>query len=112
MMHVLSPTWGRAPAANARASAQRARPGRSILIVEDDPALLKIMSDHLARRAARVLGASHYAAALVHLASSTFDLACVDIGLPTKSGFELCEYIRGPLRMTALPIMLTGESSW
>jgi DNA-binding response OmpR family regulator len=105
-------TWGHGTANIARADTPRTRPTRTVLIVEDDPALLKVMSEHLARRAVRVLGASHYAAALAHLALGTPDLACVDIGLPTESGFELCEYMRGPLGLTTLPIMLTSESSW
>jgi two-component system chemotaxis response regulator CheY len=37
------------------------------------------------------------------------DLVCVDVGLPNKSGYELCEYIRGSLRFAELPILMTSE---
>jgi CheY-like chemotaxis protein len=89
--------------------AQTSSPRRTVLIVEDDPVLRKTMSEHIARMDVRVLIASHYTAALAHLVSGTPDLACVDIGLPTESGYELCEYIRGPLGLRLLPIMVTSE---
>jgi CheY-like chemotaxis protein len=85
----------------------RTRP--TVLIVEDDPALQKVMREHIARMEVNVLIASHYAAALAHLVAGTPDLACVDIGLPTQSGYELCEYIRGPLGLKLMPIMVTSE---
>jgi DNA-binding response OmpR family regulator len=88
------------------------RPSRTVLVVEDDPEQQQLMSDHFARMDIHVLVASHYAAAVVHLASRNLDLACVDIGLPTQSGFELCEYIRGPLGLKLLPIMVMSEGDW
>jgi DNA-binding response OmpR family regulator len=88
------------------------RATRTVLVVEDDPEQQELMSDHFTRMDIHVLVASHYAAAVVHLASRTLDLACVDIGLPTQSGFELCEYIRGPLGLKLLPIMVMSEGDW
>jgi DNA-binding response OmpR family regulator len=81
----------------------------TVLVVEDDPALQRLMSQHLVRMNVDVLVASHYAAALAHFASRTPDLACVDVGLPTESGFDLCEYIRGPLGLKLMPIVVMGE---
>jgi DNA-binding response OmpR family regulator len=102
-------SWNALASYTLCANAQTPRPRRTVLIVEDDPVLRRIMSEHVARMDVRVLIASHYAAALAHLASGTPDLACVDIGLPTESGYELCEYIRGPLGLSLLPIMVTSE---
>jgi CheY-like chemotaxis protein len=99
-----------APASNApRERAQTGRAKRTVLIVEDDPELQKVMIEHVARMDVHVLTASHYAAALAHLESGAPDLACVDIGLPTETGYELCEYIRGTLGLSRLPIMVTSE---
>jgi DNA-binding response OmpR family regulator len=53
-----------------------------------------------------VVVASHYAEARACLASTRFDLACVDVGLPTESGYELCELIRGPLGLKSMPILV------
>lgn len=106
--HVRADEWNAvANAPCARAQTRRTR--LTVLIVEDDPGLQKVMAEHVARMDACVLTASHYAAALAHLESVTPDLACVDIGLPTESGYELCEYIRGPLGLSLLPIMVTSE---
>jgi DNA-binding response OmpR family regulator len=109
MIHVLSEAYSgtvQLPAENAAGARRR----RTALIVEDDPSLRKVMSAHVARMDFDVLAASHYAAALVHLVAGPPDIACVDIGLPTESGYELCEYIRGPLGLKSLPIMVTNES--
>jgi DNA-binding response OmpR family regulator len=84
----------------------------TVLLVEDDPELQRMMSKHLAQMNLTVLIASHYRGALAHLESGTPDLACVDIGLPSESGFELCEHIRGPLGLKSLPIVVTSESDW
>jgi DNA-binding response OmpR family regulator len=91
------------------APAQTNRAKRTALIVEDNPRLRKMMSAHMARMGFDVLAASHFAAALAHLESETLVMACIDIGLPTESGYELCEHIRGMLGLKFLPIMVTSE---
>jgi DNA-binding response OmpR family regulator len=88
---------------------QVVRRQRRALVVEDDPRLRRSMSEHIAAMDFEVLSASHYAAALAHLDARPLDIACIDIGLPTESGYELCEHIRGPLGLRFLPIMLTSE---
>ena len=95
--------------ASNTAPAQTSRAKRRALIVEDNPTLRKMMSEHMARMGFRVLTASHYAAALAHLESGILDIACIDIGLPTESGYELCEHLRGPLGLKFLPAMVTSE---
>lgn len=84
------------------------------LIVEDDPILLRHMSRELRRLRFDVLGALHYDAAVEHLtvdiAASSLTVACIHLELPTSSGYELCEYLRGPLGLRQLPILVTSES--
>ncbi len=89
-----------------KAHASRMR--RTVLIVEDHPAMQNAMSEHVTRMDFDVVTAFHYAAARAHLALSTPDLVCIDIGLPTESGYELCEYIRGPLGLKRLPLLVTS----
>ncbi len=57
-----------------------------------------------------VLGALHYDAAIEHLAVTELHLACIDLELPTASGFEVCEHIRGTLGLVDVPILVTSES--
>ena len=57
----------------------------------------------------RVLSASHYDGAVRHLAALEFHVVCIDVGLPNKSGYELCEHIHGSLGLAGLPILMTSE---
>ncbi len=86
---------------------------RTALIVEDDPDLQKAMSDRLAAMDFEVRGALHYEAAVHHLrATGEPTLVCVDLELPTQSGYELCEHIRGPLGLDRVPILVTSDSGF
>jgi DNA-binding response OmpR family regulator len=84
------------------------RRGR-VLIVEDDPDLQRIMKIELERMGFEVLGAFSYEAAVQHLtAAPSPALVCVDLGLPTQSGYDLCEYIRGRIGHARVPIVVTS----
>ncbi|MEO7331759.1 MAG: response regulator [Minicystis sp.] len=80
-----------------------------MLIVEDDPDLQKAMTAQLAKMNFDVITAHHYDAAIERLTDRTPHLVCVDLELPTQSGYELCEYIRGPLGLTRVPILVTSD---
>jgi two-component system chemotaxis response regulator CheY len=82
---------------------------RTALVVEDDPKLRKAMGRQLREMGLVVFEAGHYAAAACHLAVADIHLVCIDVGLPDKSGYELCEHIRGSLRLAELPILMTSE---
>jgi DNA-binding response OmpR family regulator len=79
------------------------------LIVEDDPKLQNAMSAQLRQMGLEVLVANHYDAALRHLAVGEPHVICIDVGLPNKSGYELCEHIRSSLRFLGLPILMTSD---
>jgi len=86
---------------------------RVVLIVEDDPHLQKAMREHLVRMDFEVRVAPHYEAAVGHLtAAGEPSLVCIDIELPTQSGYEVCEYIRGPLGLQGVPILVTSDSGF
>ncbi len=85
---------------------------RIALVVEDDPELQEAMSQQLSEMGFEVISASHYAAAVDQLRSTSPDLVCVDLGLPTESGYELCEYIRGPRKLADVPILVTNDSDY
>jgi DNA-binding response OmpR family regulator len=83
--------------------------GRIALVVEDDPRLQGAMTKALARMDLHVLSASHYDAAVGHLWANEPQIVCIDVGLPSKSGYELCEYIRGLRAYRMVPILVTSE---
>lgn len=85
---------------------------RFVLVVEDDPDLQKAMAGQLEKMNFVVMAALHYEAAVDHLASRQPHLVCVDLELPTQSGYDLCEYIRGPLGLTHVPILVTSDSGF
>ncbi len=82
---------------------------RKVLVVEADPQLRKSMSVQFERMNFHVLSANHYDGALHHLAKGDLHVVCVDVQLPSKSGYELCEHIRGSLGLVELPILMTSE---
>jgi DNA-binding response OmpR family regulator len=82
---------------------------RVVLVVEDDPGLQAAMSRELVLLGFDVRRALHCDAAIRHLSAAPVDLACIHVGLPNQSGYELCEYIRCHLGLRGLPIILTSE---
>lgn len=85
---------------------------RFVLIVEDNPALQRAMSEQLVRMDFDVLGAMHFDDAVERLSSRSPYLVCVGLELPTRSGYELCEHIRGPMGLTCVPILVTSNSGF
>lgn len=82
---------------------------RTALVVEDNPHLQWAMRKELERMEFQVLSAQHYEAAALHLAHLEPKIACVDVQLPCKSGYQLCEHIRRALGFLKLPILMTSD---
>jgi len=84
-----------------------------ILIVDDDPELMLRMAAELERMGLEVVCALHYEGAVQALATARAPrLVCVDLELPTQSGYELCEHIRGTLGRARVPILVTSDSAF
>jgi DNA-binding response OmpR family regulator len=84
---------------------------RTALIVEDDPTLQMAMAKRLARMGFDVASASHFEAADSHLTARTLHIACIHARLPSRSGYELCEHIRGPLGLLDLPVLIMCQDA-
>jgi DNA-binding response OmpR family regulator len=82
---------------------------RIALVVEDEPLLQRAMAERLRKAQFEVLTALHFNAAVCHLSATKFDIACIDLGLPSESGYELCEQIRNRPHLAWLPILVTSE---
>jgi DNA-binding response OmpR family regulator len=85
---------------------------RIALVVEDDPLLQRAMAKQLDKAKFQVLTAFDFDAAVRHLSALKPDVACIDLGLPSESGYELCEHIRGRPNLVWLPILVTSERSF
>jgi DNA-binding response OmpR family regulator len=84
---------------------------RSVLLVEDLPALRKEIERHLLGASFDVLPAADYRAAVTILEKRVPDLVCLDLTLPTESGYALCEYIRDKTALAHVPILVMSERS-
>ena len=82
--------------------------GRRILIVEDEPVLMRGLGDSFAARGCHVLTAADGEAGLELALSGQPDLILLDIMLPKLNGYELCRAVRA--RAVDVPIiMLTAR---
>ncbi len=85
---------------------------RVALIVEDDPPLQRQMVTHLERFGFRVVAALDFDTAVRHLMTVKPDVACIDLGLPRQSGYELCEHVRRQPHLEWTPILVTSERTF
>lgn len=79
-----------------------------ILLVEDDPAVLRVTRDRLERDGFRVETAVDGATALAALATETPDLVVLDLRVPGFEGFDVLAAVR---RLSDVPVVVvTGRS--
>ena len=82
-----------------------------VLIVEDDPALARLMGDMVSVDGHYVETVADGKAALEQVRQSAFDLVLLDVNLPGHDGFVVCRSMRGiePAEHRATIIMITGR---
>jgi DNA-binding response OmpR family regulator len=79
-----------------------------ILVVEDDPAILRGLSDSLRRESYEVLTAADGESACRLIEAKNPDLVILDLMLPKLSGYEICRKMRGEGNNTPI-LMLTAR---
>jgi DNA-binding response OmpR family regulator len=88
------------------ASAQTIR----ILVVDDEPDLVQLISYNLTREGFKVSSDSDGEEALDQIKKGAFNLAIIDLMLPGIQGTELCRIIKNNPKTAAIPIiMLTAK---
>ncbi|EMT53444.1 MULTISPECIES: response regulator transcription factor [Brevibacillus] len=80
----------------------------TILIVDDEPQIVEILSSYLQKEGYHVVTAASGTEALEWTHSTGIDLVLLDLMLPDMSGEEVCERIRRESRVPIL--MLTAKS--
>lgn len=83
-----------------------------VLIVEDDPALLRTSARGLERAGYRVVTAFDCRHAIALVAETAPDVMCIDLCLPDQSGYELCEQVRRTPGCADLPIVAMAEAAF
>ena len=82
--------------------------GPTILLVDDDPGVLRLVEMLLERDVYVVLTASEPVTALQHLRTHTPALLIVDMHLPGLHGLELLQLLRGASGRVTPAIAITG----
>jgi len=81
---------------------------KTILVVEDDDRLRKLISDYLKTENFKVILASNGSAALLEFNNNKIDLIILDVMMPILDGFSVCKAIR---KNSDVPIIfLTAKS--
>ncbi|MDP9173177.1 MAG: sigma-54 dependent transcriptional regulator [Planctomycetota bacterium] len=110
-MAELSATLERAPAEN---SSPRAGHGQQVLIVDDTPANLDLLSTVLEPHGYRILAAPDGQIALGVARRALPDLIILDIMMPGKDGFATCRELRADPATAHIPVLFVsarGEAS-
>ncbi|PYI54044.1 hybrid sensor histidine kinase/response regulator [Paenibacillus flagellatus] len=82
-----------------------------VLVVDDDPVNLKIMTDLLTAEHCEVVAVMSGTEALKKLCDTPWDLVVADVMMPHMSGYELTSVIRERFGMSELPILLLTARS-
>jgi len=77
-----------------------------ILLADDEPRLLHIVSMYLGMEGYDVRSAADGEEALRLIESETFDLAVLDVMMPGVDGIEVCRRIRAGDATRSLPVLL------
>ena len=80
----------------------------TILVVEDDPAILRVLKDNFVARGFDVQTAKDGDAGLQSALTQSIDLLVLDVMLPGINGFELCRAVRAEGRDMPI-LMLTAK---
>jgi DNA-binding NarL/FixJ family response regulator len=78
---------------------------RRLLVVDDDPGLLRAVAETLRAEGYEVTTARRGAEALVSIAESLPDLIVSDIRMPGMDGYELVRHLRSSARTKLIPII-------
>ncbi len=81
-------------------------PQQKILIVEDDPMIVTALEFLMEQNGYQVLTADHGEAAIQLADTETPDLILLDVMLPERSGFEVCQHLRTLPHLQKIKIIL------
>jgi len=85
--------------------------GKTILIVEDDPALMRGLVDNFCQHGYEVRSATDGKSGLVEALENPPDLILLDIMLPKLNGYEVCRQIRKQLEVPIVMLTAKGQEN-
>ena len=93
-------------------SVSRQSPGRRILIVDDEPELVRALALRLNSAGYETLSASDGPGAMDIALSHQPDLVLLDIGLPLQDGYQVATMLRTEQRTAHIPIVFLTARTW
>jgi class 3 adenylate cyclase/CheY-like chemotaxis protein len=81
-------------------------PPAKILVVDDTPANVKLLTDLLTVKGYQVVTATSGEEALARVAAERPDLVLCDVVMPGMSGYEVCQKIRSDAKNGILPVVM------
>jgi DNA-binding response OmpR family regulator len=82
----------------------------TVLLVDDDPSILRPLRFLIEQEGYRVLTARDGAAGLIVVASECPDLIVTDWMMPTVDGIELCRRLKGDAATATIPVVMLSAA--
>src|ERR1700692_2389143 len=83
----------------------------NILVVDDQPADMKLMEDLLRREGYDVRAVAGGQLALLAASQQPPDLILLDIHMPEMNGFEVCERLKSDASLGSIPVIFLSALS-
>ena len=80
-----------------------------MLIADDDPSIVRLLSDRCARMGFRVETATNGIQALLKANRSKPDILIIDVNMPEVDGLSVCAHLLDPVRKALNVIVVTGN---
>jgi CheY-like chemotaxis protein len=80
--------------------------GRKLLLADDSVTIQKVIELTFADEGVRVIAFNNGLDAIEHLEEVSPDIVLADVFMPSKSGYEVCEYVKQNEKLKAIPVML------
>ena len=80
--------------------------GRILLLADDSVTIQKVIELTFADEGVRVVAFSNGQDAIDKLEEIAPDIVLADVFMPSKSGYEVCEYVKQNEKLKAIPVML------
>lgn len=81
---------------------------QSVLVVDDDPEIRKLLVTALDRMGFTVSEAADGRTAIKRLEAARPTLLCIDLMLPESSGYDVCEHVNKTPTLNGLPILMVS----